>query len=194
MWHCAAAGASPPAPLPFSGLQDASGWWGIKAAPSWFGEPQITPFIGDRLLQGSPPCSAPVVAPLKAPEIKGNVFASSTSRESSNQSFVSATILGRLLCSALLGGFVPALPPFMPGSPGSMLGPGRAGARFLPGSPLPAPRGVASPWEQATLGKGEVCTGQICAQTLHGPSSLLRANLQLIVCQNNILVTAASGL
>lgn len=95
---------------------------------------------------------------------------------------------------ALLGGFVPALPPFMPGSPGSMLGPGQAGARFLPGSPLPAPRGVASPWEQATLGKGEVCTGQICAQTLHGPSSLLRANLQLIVCQNNILVTAASGL
>lgn len=59
------------------------------------------PFIGDCLLQGSPPCSAPVVAPLKALRIKGNVFASSTSQESANQSFVSATILGRLLCSVL---------------------------------------------------------------------------------------------
>ena len=66
MWHCAAAGASPPSSCAHS---DASrmgggvGGWGIKA--SWFGELEIMPFIRERLLQGSPPRWVPVVSPLK---------------------------------------------------------------------------------------------------------------------------------
>lgn len=137
-------------------------------------------------------------------EIKGSVFASSHLRGELKSVFcqwrISATILGRVVVpQALLEGFVRALPRWRRGFPGPVLGPAWAHACFPIGNPHPVLREVASSWvagDPRPFGKDEVCIGPNSAGTVpcspcEGPSSLLRAKLQLIVCQNNILVTAA---
>lgn len=137
----------PSSPLPFRCLQDGGSGprWGMKAAsPPGLGEPEIMPFIQECLLQGSPPCSVPVVFPSQSDgEIKGNVFASSHLRGELKSGFcqrrISDTILGRVVVQgALLEGFVQALSTpshdSCHGSPGPMLGCGRADASSLIGA------------------------------------------------------------
>lgn len=79
---------------------------------------------------------------------------------------------------ALLEGFVPALPPLMPGSPGPVLGPWRADARLSLWVPTPGPRGWGhrgsrQPWGRARFAQDKsvhrpctaraLCLEQICS-------------------------------